>query len=322
MSALTQNSVASTLNVFSNIALEQMIASMPKLDLFTKLFDSEIANGGQALITRLPNTQFQTTPSDLTQIASGNTAWNPESGSVNNITINLGLKARAENYDELQWATLTDTNIRNWFLPQLAKQTANDIVVNVLNNVTSSVFTTTLTVPTSSNFAITGALSLQQADKLLAKNEIDENNHFFIANPDLYQSLTANLVYQLFENGVVEPVVSNNTVRQVSNFKVARYARLYNASLPWGGQAYGNSDKMVGLAGHSQGLVAAIRQPVPINAGTTWSANAVDQTSGISLQVRLMYDPSMPVWRLAVLAVYGSAAGNPKAIIPVITQST
>lgn len=321
MSTLVQNNVASTLNVYSNLALEQMIASMPKLDLFTKLFDSEIANGGQALVTRLPNTQFQTTPSDLTQIASGNTAWNPESASVNNITINLGLKARAENYDELQWATLTDTNIRNWFLPQLAKQTANDIVVNVLNNVTSSVYTSTIVVTGSGNFTITGSNSLQQADKILAKNEVDENNHYFIANPDLYQSLTAGLVYQIFDQTAVNDAVSNSSVRQLSNFKVARYARLYNASLPWGGQAYSGGDKMIGFAGHAQGLVAAIRQPIPINAGTTWSANAVDQTSGISLQVRVMYDPSMPVWRLAVLSVYGSAVGNPKAIIPVITQS-
>jgi hypothetical protein len=314
MSALTQNKLASQLNVYSQIALDQYIASMPKIDLFVKSFDSEIQNGGQSVFTRLPNTSFASAPADLTQ------GWNDETASAALIQINLGLNARSEKFNELDWATLTDTNIRNWFLPQLAAQTANDVVVSAINNVTSSVFTNTLSVPSSSQFAITGAFSLQQASTKLSNNEMPEVGRYAIFTPAIHQALMAGQVYQTFTKNVNEVLDANN-VRVLSDFITAKYARFFGASLPQGGSKYSKNDKLVGIAGVSQGLVAAIRQPVAINAGTTFSSNAVDPTSGISLQVRLSYDPSSPVWRLAVLSLYGTAAGNPLGIIPIITQS-
>jgi hypothetical protein len=304
------------LSIYAQDALNQYIASMPKFDLFVRSFDTEIANGGQSLVTRLPNTSFASTPADLTQ------GWNDETASASPITITLGLKARSEKFDELQWATLTDTNIRNWFMPQLAQQTANDVVVNAINNVTTSFYTNKISVPTSSMFAITGALSLQQASTILSNNEMPETGRYAIVTPTINQALSAGQVYQVFSKNVNE-VLDSNSVRQLSDFTLAKYARFFGATLPQGGSKYSTgTDKLVGIAGVKEGIVAAVRQPVPINAGTTFSANAVDPTSGLSLQVRLSYDPSSPVWRLAVLSAYGTAQGNPNAIVPIVTQST
>ena len=64
-----------------------------------------------------------------------------------------------------------------------------------------------------------------------------------------------------------------------------------------------------------------MRQPVEINNGLVQSATAVDETSGISVQVRLIYDVSEPAWRLVVVACYGVARGNASGIVPIITQS-
>lgn len=313
--SLTTNNLTSLLNVYSQEALTQFIANMPKLDLFVRNFDSEIANGGQALVTRLPNTMFQSAPADLTN------GWNDESASATPITITLGLKARSEKFDELQWATLTDSNIRNWFLPQLAQQMANDVVVSAISNVTASVFTNTITVATSSLFTITGSTSLQKASTILSNNEVSEAGRYAIVAPSIHQALMAGQVYQTFTKNVNE-VLDTNNVKVLSDFTLAKYARFYGATNPQGGAKYSGGDKLIGIAGVKEGIVAAIRQPVPINAGTTFSSNATDPTSGISLQVRLSYDPSSPVWRLATLSCYGTAAGNPLGIVPILTQST
>jgi hypothetical protein len=315
MSNVTSNNLTSQLNVYSQEALAQFIATMPNFGMFTERFDTEIANGGQNLVTRIPNTQFNSA-NDLTQ------GWADISASAQTITIPLGIKNYSEAFNELEWATLTEANLRSWFLPQMATQLANSITVDALNKVTSSYYTNTVTVSTSSLFAITGAASLAQAATILSNNEIPENGRYAVVTPTIKQALMAGQIYQTFAAENTNGALVDNRVRRLADFDLTTYARFYNATLPQGGDKYSSKDKLVGVAGNKQGLLAAVRQPVEINAGTTWSSNAADPSSGLSLQVRLMYDPSKPVWRFAVVSVWGTAQGNPNAIVPIITQST
>jgi hypothetical protein len=314
MGAASSNNLTSQLNVYSQEALQQFIASMPNFALFTRLFDTEIANGGQALVTRIPNTYFNA-PNDLTQ------GWNDISASAATKTLTLGIKNYSEKFNELEWATLTENNLRNWFLPQMVGQLANGIVVDAINNVTSSVFTTTITVASSSAFGITGSTSLAQASTYLTQNEIPLEGRYAIVAPSVNQALMSGLVYQVFDAEASKGAIQSNKVKKLADFDLAVYPRFQNATTPQGGSKYSSGDKLIGLCGNKEGLIAAVRQPVEINVGTVWSSNATDPTSGLSLQVRLQYDGSVPVWRLAVVSVWATAAGNPYAIIPILTQS-
>ena len=310
--SIANNSLQGFLQVYAQESLQQFIATMPSMNLFTKNFDSEIANGGTAVTTRIPTTIFGAA-NDLTQ-GYGNT-----SASSSAVTATLKLRNHDMVFDELQWATITPNVIQKTYLPSLTKQLANSIVSDAISNVSSSYYTNTITVASSSLFTVTGSTSLLQAATTLSNLEIPEEGRYAIVTPNVYQSLV-NGIFPTYVYGD-KAAIQENKVQMLNGFELHKYARLYNATKPQGGASYSGGDKLIGIAGNSEGLVFAVRQPVEINNGLVQSATAVDETSGISVQVRLIYDVSEPAWRLVVVACYGVARGNASGIVPIITQS-
>ena len=312
MSAVSANSLQGFLQVYAQQSLEQFIAGMPNINLFTKNFDTEVANGGTSVTTRISTTNWST-PNDLTQ------GWADTAASSSAATAILKLRDYDVAFNELEWATITPQVLQNTYLPQMVKQLANGIVVDAISNVTSSVFTNVVSVDSSSLFAISGAASLQTAVTTLSNLEVPEEGRYTIVTPNIYQSLVAG-VMPTYIYGQTS-AVQGNSIPNVLGTDVIKYPRFYNATKPNGGASYTGGDKLVGMVGNAQGLVAAVRAPVDINNGLVQSATAVDPTSGLSLQVRWVFDVSKPCWRIAVVSIYGTAAGNPNAIVPIITKS-
>ena len=307
--SVANNSLQGYLAVFAQESLEQFIASMPNVNLFTKNFDSEIANGGVSVTTRISTTQWST-PNDLTQ------GWGDTSVSSSAIVTTLKLRDYDVVFDELQWTTITPQVLQNTYFPQMVKQLANGIVVDAISNVTSASFTNGITVASSSLFSVTGSNSVQAAATTLSNLEVPEEERYGIVSPNIFQGIT-NGLFPTYIYGSSD-VIQKNTAQQLVGFDLMKYARFYNATLPQGGSKYSNgSNKLVGMFGQKQGLVAAVRAPQEINNGLVQSATAVDPTSGLSLQVRWVYDVSLPAWRMAVVSVYGTAAGNTSAIVPI-----
>lgn len=201
----------------------------------------------------------------------------------------------------------------------MAQQLANSMVVDAISNVTSSYFTHTISPASSSLFTVTGSTSLQSASVILDNLEIPIQGRYAIVTPQIYTSLTNGILPTYFYGS--PDVIQKNRVQELLQFSVTRYPRFYGATKPAGGNSYGGGDKLVGIAGVKDGLVMAVRTPVDPNNGLVQSATAVDATSGLSIQTRMIYDQSKPGWRLAVVGLWGSAAGNPNAIVPIITQS-
>jgi hypothetical protein len=228
-------------------------------------------------------------------------------------------------FNVTEWSTITPSILENLYFPTLAKQTANGVVVDVLNNVTSSVYTTTLT-GTPANFNVTGAYSLQSASVELTKKEIPQSDRYAIVSPVAYQGLTNNVLptYVLGSPDVVRNYGYGGTTEwqglRLINIPTFQYPRFYDASLPYGGDKYSNSDKLVGVVGQKQGLVLATRVPIPMNTGLIQSYEAVDPTSKLSLQFIVAFDQSKPVWRIGTYTLFDSAAGNTKAIIPILSS--
>jgi hypothetical protein len=309
----TANSLQGFLAVFAQESLEQFIAGMPNINLFTKNFDNSVANGGISVTTRIPTTVWGS-PNDLST-----DGWAGTAASASAITATLKERAYDMAFSELEFATITPQMLSNLYLPAMAKQLANGIVVDAINNITSSYFTNTLTVASSSLFTVTGSTSLQKAATTLSNLEVPEEGRYAIVTPNVFESLTAG-VLPTYIYGNPNAVQSNNP-QKLLNFDLIKYPRLYNATKPNGGASYGNSDKLIGFAGNASGLVCAVRAPLDVNNGLVQSATATDATSGLSLQTRLVYDVSKPCYRLAVVSIFGTAQGNKNAIVPILTSS-
>lgn len=309
--------MAGFLAVYAQKSLEQFIADMPPREMFTENFDESISNGGISVTTRIPTTVWGT-PNDL-----GTSGWANTQGSASAVTATLATKNYDIKFNETEWATITPTMLQNTYFPPMIKQLANGIIVDAINLVTSSVFTTTLT-GASSSFSVTGAFSLAAASQKLNANEIPESSRYAIVDPALYNSLITSVTptYVYGSPGVVQGAgfVGGKPSLKLMDFdSITMYPRFYNASVPAGGAYYTSKDKLLGLAGNKQGLMLALRAPVDVNNGLVQSATATDPSSKLSIQVRVVYDVSVPVWRLAVVALYGVAAANAKAIIPIIS---
>lgn len=312
---ITANSLQGFLAVYAQQSLQQFIADAPLLNRLTTNFDTSIASGGLSVTTRLP-TNVWGAPNDLA--ANG---WASTPATASQVTITLKEQAYDIPFNELEFATITPTMLQNLYFPSMIKQLANGVVVDALNNVTSSVFTTKMNVASSSLLTVTGATSsLQYASQLLTQNEVPQDGRFAYVSPTAYASIVAG-VTPTYIYGSPDAIRDYKGLRLIDFDPVYQYPRFYDGTLPSGGNKYSSGDKLIGVAGHSQGLVAAMRAPIDVNNGLVQSATAVDKSSGISLQVRLVYDVSKPMWRLAVVTIFGTAAGNPKAIVPIITNT-
>ena len=246
--------------------------------------------------------------------------WADTAASSSAVTATLKLRDYDIVFNELEWATITPQVLQNTYLPQMVKQLANGIVVDALNNVTSSVFTNKITVNSSSLFTVTGSTnSLQYGATLLSNLEIPEEGRYAIVAPSIHQSLIAGIMPTYIYGD--DSAVKKNKAQSLIDFELMKYARFANATRPQGGAYVNNSEKLVGVLGHEQGLVCAVRAPQDVNNALVQSSTAVDPSSGLSLQIRWIYDVSLPAWRMAVVSIYGTAAGNTSAIIPIVSLS-
>ena len=329
--ALANNSLSGFLQVYAYKSLPAFLADMPPRDLFIENFDDSIANEGTAVVTRIPTTNFG---GSLNSLDSG---WGNQNATASAVTVQLATKGLDHSFTVTQWATVGEQQILNTFANVLAKQVANGIAVSVMNNVTQSFYTNTQSVNTSSLFGFTGSSgSLQAISTQLDNLEIPQSERYCILTPNAYQGLTSNLYaqyvygdptvvrYNGFKDADGAMINSTNPGLYVAGFNTFKYARLNSntAVLPYGGSVVtAGTTKLAGFAGNKAGIAFAARTPVTISNPLVQTYTVIDPTSGFPLQFILAFDPSFPGWRLGVYSLFGSAQGNPNAIIPILSTS-
>jgi hypothetical protein len=304
------NQLQGFLAVFAQKSLEQFIADMPLLGRFTTDFSDSIANGGISVTSRLPISTFSM-PNDTA--ANGYLAMNASSSQV---TITLKQRDYTQDFTELQWATVTPQVIQNTFLPSMVKQLANGILVDALSQITASSVS-----PAIQLVNVTGSSSTTvfSASNAMTKNEVPFNDRMIICSPDFYQSLIGS-INPAYVYGATTAIQDYHGIRLGGFDPIFEYPRLTGTTSA-GGSSYGvyQTGKVLhALALQKQALVVAMRAPVDVNNGLVQTATATDPSSGISLQVRLMYDIPRGVWKIAVTSIYGVALGNPLACVPVV----
>jgi hypothetical protein len=321
--ALTGNSLAGFLAVYAQKSLTAFLADMPPRDLFTENFDDSIATGGISVTTRIPKTIY----GSLNNL--GTSGWESANATASAVTITLATKGHDHPFNVTEWATVTPSMLESLYFPVLAKQTANGVTVEAINNVTSSTYVTTSIVGTPGGFSLAGTTgSLQECGALLDVNEVPVSDRYCILSPESWRGLISGM-YQTYVYGDPTIVRKNGYSDSPSSvglyaagFNCFRYPRMYGAPLPYGGdKVHQTGDKLVGIAGNKQGIVMACRTPLDMNTGLIQSYTATDPSSKISLQVILAFDQSKPVWRIGTYILFGTAVGNERAVIPILSST-
>ena len=334
--------IATMLQVYAFKSIPAYAADMPPRNLFMLNFDESVGTVGQSVTTRVPTTQFGSTANNL---ANG---WGNTQPSSSNITATLAAKGYDHPFNVTTWDTIGEGQLVNTFAHILQKQVANNIFIDAVNLVTGSVFTNTCFVQSSSLFNLTGALNtagtvgaglntgLQSVGTLLDELEIPQVNRYTMLNPVAYQGMLSG-IYQTYVLGNDRAIVGNGfagaTDRNqawpgidVAGFNVFKHPRINanTAKLPYGGAtaSFAGPNPLAGWAGVEAGLVLAAR-PMELAPSPLMSAvSVIDPTSGFPLTYILAFDTSLPGWRLGVYSLYGVAAGNTNAIVPIYSLTT
>lgn len=311
---VSANSLATILQVYSQKSIEQNIADTPLLNNVWLDVSADIAAGGQAVIVKLPTTSFST-PGDLTN------GWTNTTASTNNITVTLKAGVYDHIFNELEWATMTPTTLQEVTFPSLTKQLFNGIVVDAFNNITSSVGNIIQVNSGSVGKPDISLDTLQTGSNYLTTAEAPHAGRMAVLTPNAFQKVVKSIT-PAYVYGGVEAIQDYNGIRVAGFNPVIEYARLNTATPVPGGAKFNQtgfsnfSNVPAGFCIARTGLVVAMRQPVDVNYGATFSGTATK--NGISLQTRVAYDISKPGWRVAAISIYATAPGNPTSVVPIL----
>jgi hypothetical protein len=327
MPAIVNNSLGGIIEQFVFKSIVTPFANMPPRDIYTENFDDAIAQDGQVVHAHQNTTVYGT----LNDLSNG---WESTPATASNYSATLATVGKDHLINVTDFSTIGEQRILDTF-GTLGRQVANGISVKIMNLVTQSYFTNTLTVNSSSNFQYTGSNGLQAAGTLLDNLENDQEGRYFITTPTAYQSLvTSNNIFAALNFGGSQ-IIQGNGFKDVdgsdvnsshpgiklAGFDIYKYPRLgTQGKTPYGGDVVSNT-KLIGFAGNKQGLFVANRVPIPQNAPLYQSYVYTDPTSKFSLQYIMAFDTSKPGWRFGIYTLMGASAANPNAIVPILTQS-
>ena len=330
MPSTTANNIQGGLQVYAFESLPAFATDLPPLNTFVADFSPLVAGEGQSVTTTVPTTVF----GSLNDLSNG---WESQSLTSSAVTMTLKTWGHDHKIGVTEMDTIGSAKIISTFGNIVGKQVANGLTVKVYNNITSSVYTNTVTINSSSAFvyaAPTGSLTYLNAQ--LDILEVPRTGRYAILNPVALQAMKAsNNLFQTLTFGnssIVQNGGYTGANGQVSNSAgtglfvdgtdIYMSPRLTGASLPLGGDKYGNTDKLIGFIGNKVGLAVAARASNAFaNYPGAIAYNATEKTSGWPFLFVAFLDGSVPAWRFGVYTLMGSAAGNVNGIIPILTSS-
>ena len=320
--------IATMLQVYAYKAIPAFVADLPPRNMFTLNFDESIGTVGQSVVTRLPTTNFGSTLNDLS------TGWCNLQPSSSNVTTTLAAQGYDHPFNITTWQTIGEQQLINTFANTLQKQVANGIFVQAANLVTSSVFTNTVTVTTSSLFSLTGSTGLQGVNAVLDNLEVTQVDRYAMLNPIAYQGLVST-IYPFLTLGNSMAIVGNGFAQTTGNvnnawpgiqlagtsiFKNPRIST-YTALTPLGGAKYSSGNKLAGWVGNPAGIVLAARPFEVAPSPLTATVSVIEPSSGFPLTYIIAFDSSLPGFRIGCYSLFGVAAGNTNAIVPILTTN-
>lgn len=326
--SVTANNIQGGLQVYSFKSFPAFASLLPPRGIISEDFDESVSSAGQTVTSNINTSQFGT----LNNLANG---WETMQVTSSIITATLQLVGHDYAINLQDFDTIGQAKIVNTFGNIVGQQTANGVSVQLYNNITSSYFKNTVTIPSSSQFVYAAPTSsLTQINAVLDGLEIPagEGERYVLTNPTMKQSMKAsNNLFQTLTFGTPQIVQGGgygpnghfgHPRLHVDGADILTSTRLYGATKPYGGDSYSNSDKLVGFGGHKTGLMAAARATNAFDGYPgVYTYTYIEPSSGWPFLYLAALDMSKPVWRFGVYTLFGSAAANPNAIVPILTAS-
>lgn len=289
------------LTVIAQDGLSTLLAEFPLISKFTTNFGGEIAVKGETVTTRLANSVTATdigangySKSNVTSVAKPVTL-DKHKGFVMGFTDGEVAKGGYE-------------VLRKTFIRPAAHAVSKAVLDDIFALVTAQNFTSTGYDSTIASFDADAVAGLSQT---LTDANVPQANRLLIVKPSLYTSLARdNAIQAAYASGTNAPL-TENILPRVHGFEVNQYSALPETIT-----------NLRGIAVSPEAFLIATRLPA---TPTNWYGNvatAVDDKSGLAVQVREWYDGDAGEQKLSMSILYGVAVGNANCLTKIVATAS
>jgi hypothetical protein len=295
------------LTVIAQDSLTTLLAEFPLISKFSTNFGGEIATKGETVTTRIASAVSATdigangySSSNVTSTAKSVTLSNHK-GFVMGFTDGEVAKG---GYDVL----------RRTFIRPAAHAVSKAVMDDIFALVTDANFASVGYNGTSAAFDADAVAGLSQT---LTDANVAQANRLLIVRPQLYTSLARdNSIQAAYASGTNAPL-TENILPRVHGFEVNQYSALPNGGVSGFGSLNNN---LKGIAVSPEAFIIAARLPA---LPTNWYGNvatAVDEKSGLAVQVREWYDGGAGKQMLSMSILYGVGVGSSACLTQIVAS--
>ena len=287
------------LTVIAQDGLSTLLAEFPLISKFTTNFGGEIATKGEAVTTRLANSV------SVTDIGANGYATSDVTSVAKTVTLDKH-KGFVMGFTDGEVAKGGYDLLRKTFIRPAAHAVSKAVLDDIFALVTAGNFTTS---GYNSTVAAFDADAVATISQVLTDNNVPQAGRLLIVKPSLYTALAKdNAIQAAYASGTNAPL-TENILPRVHGFEVNQYS-----ALP------ATFTNLKGIAVSPEAFLIAARLPaLPQN----WYGNvatAVDEKSGLAVQVREWYDGNEGKQKLSMSILYGVSIGNAANLATIVAS--
>lgn len=296
------------LTVIAQDSLTTLLAEFPLISKFSTNFGGEIATKGETVTTRIASAV------NATDIGANGYAKSNVTSTAKSVTLS-NHKGFVMGFSDGEVAKGGYDVLRKTFIRPAAHAVSKAVLDDIFALVTSSNFTSTGYSGTVAAFDADAVAGLSQT---LTDANVAQAGRLLIVRPSLYTALARdNSIQAAYASGTNAPL-TENILPRVHGFEVNQYSALPNGTL--GGAFSGLDNNLKGIAVSPEAFIIAARLPA---LPTNWYGNvatAVDEKSGLAVQVREWYDGDAGEQKLSMSILYGVAVGSAPCLTQIIAS--
>jgi hypothetical protein len=293
------NTLAANLTAISQAALDVLQRELPPFGAFTTNFNSDIAQEGDAVSTRIA-----TAPASA-DLSGGYTAVD-QTVTAKTVTLS-NFKGLVVGFTDLQWSKAS-YDLMNLFVVPGVRAVVNDIFDDVNNLVTNANYSQKETIAA----AAFDSDSLATLAKDLTAVNVPKADRHALLNSTYYLSLAKDsAIKAAYAYGGTE-AIRDNRIPRVHGFSVHELSTI--DSTP-----NAQAENLVGWVCTPQAiLIAARAAAVPENfPGEVM--NFADPMTGLPLQLRKWYDADSGLHKMSIGCIWGTQVGNASCLYRVVS---
>lgn len=274
--------------------LATLLQEFVPVGAFTTDFNSDIAQKGASVATRI------VTAVDAMDLSSGYGTDDTTVTTAKTITLDT-FYGHVMSFTDAEVSKAGDLNwLREMFIAPAVEATVEKVMDDLLALVTTTNFSSAIGPIAVGSF---DADDLADAAGTMTTAKVPKRGRFFMLNPSFHSALAKDAAVQAAYAYGSSEVIRDNRIPRVHGFDIYEY-----------GDIPTNNQFLVGIGGNRQGLLIAARQPATPSDPGLEVVNVSDSVTGLPLQFRRWYDPTLGAYKMSVGLLYGVAVGNAAAL--------